>query len=115
MNLFVKGAVRLHAGGISMWKIECDALTKEDWEGLALIAMEKYSLAFREVVGIPRGGLQFAKALEPYRSLGGLLVVDDVLTTGTSMQEYLNKYENSSGLVAFARGLLPDNVKAVWQ
>lgn len=114
MNLFSKGFVVLHSGTTSLWKIECDALTKEDWEGLALIAMEKYSLAFSEVIGVPRGGLQLAKALEPYRSLGGTLIVDDVLTTGNSMNEYLIKYPNSSGLVAFARGIVPDNVKAIW-
>ncbi len=108
MNLFLKEDWIMHSGEKSDFKIECDALTSADWDTIAhLIAKH---LSFINVVGIPRGGLELAEALKKYKKpFGPLLIVDDVLTTGTSMEEmkdtYLEQYKNNIiGVVVFARG-----------
>jgi len=115
MGLFERGEFKLHSGGTSGWKIECDALTEEDIATLALIISEKYK--FRRVKGVPKNpktqgldnGGRLAKALEPYavpadeyaENVTDLLVVDDVLTTGRSM---LEAYEpGTRGVVIFTR------------
>lgn len=109
--LFVHAPIVLHSGGRSNFKIECDALTPADWEGLAAIAQERIigSVAFGEIVGVPRGGLPFAAALQKYVVPGSewWLVVDDVLTTGRSMVEAMTGPKDV-GLVAFARGPIPN-------
>lgn len=106
MSLFIRKDFISHAGIELDFKIECDSLTDEDLETLAFIASTK--LLFRGVIGIPRGGLRFAEALKkweiPNPSLP-LLIVDDVLTTGKSMNEYKEKYSTEfiMGLVIFSR------------
>lgn len=70
---------------------------------------------FNHVVGIPRGGLALAKALESYKVPYlpyPRLVVDDVLTTGASMREFMK--EDDIGLVIFARGPIPENITALF-
>lgn len=108
-NLFQKIDFRSHSRQDLSWKIECDALTDEDWKTLAFIAGQKYY--FDKVVGIPRGGSKFAKELEQYcdliRGKNSILIVDDVLTTGSSMEKYKTKYETCEnfvhGIVVFSR------------
>jgi len=120
-NLLQLGNFTLHAGGNSYFKIECDALKKKDWETLAKIVSVKY--AFGEVYGIPRGGLQFAKALESYIPYPhpNILIVDDVYNTGMSMEKakekFLPKYrdKNIIGVVAFARNPTPNWIKPIFQ
>lgn len=114
--LFKVGNFKLHSGDTSEWKVECDALTTEDWQGLARMAME-FLPPFREVVAIPRGGIPLKAAMDAYVTPDSsrLLVVDDVLTTGNSMYKTMFRYPSSIGLVAFARGPLPPNVYAIWQ
>lgn len=113
MNLFQVGDFTLHSGQRSEWKIDCDALTDADWEGLARIASEILS-PFRFVEGIPRGGMKFARALYPYRSreMGGLLLADDVLTSGESMEQARTfrgyPEAETAGVAAFARGPVPN-------
>ncbi len=115
-SLFQRGAFTLHSGETSSWKIECDALTSEDWDTLATIAMERFTLPFGKVIGIPTGGMAFARALEPYqRASMTILIVDDVLTSGQSMLRELEKEPTGIGLVAFARGPLPFRVAAVFR
>jgi len=92
---------KAHSGDELLWKIECDALSDEDIACLAHLIAIKFS--FSSVVGIPRGGLRLAKALESYASEGPILIVDDVLTTGNSMNEYKKKYPGAKGVVIFAR------------
>lgn len=101
MNLFQIGKFTSHAGNELDFKIECDALTDQDWECFAKLISERCE--FGSVYGIPRGGVKLQKALEkyctpknPYR-----LVVDDVYTTGKSMREAMNK--GDIGYVVFAR------------
>lgn len=113
--LFQQGSFTLASGLPSTWKVECDSLTPADWASLAHIAVERLGLQFVAVVGVPTGGLPFADALRKYEgSWGPTLVVDDVLTTGVSIRTKMAEYHASIGLVAFARGPLPPNVKAVW-
>ncbi len=111
--LFQRGDFTLAGGAHSSWKIECDALTQNDWATLAWMAQEQ-GPAFSRVVGVPRGGLPFAEALELYTADGPTLVVDDVLTTGASILRVMADHPDSVGLVAFARGPLPKGVRALW-
>ena len=60
----VSGDFTLNSGAKSKWKIECDAFTDADWQGLAQLIAES-TAPFHEVVGVPRGGLKLAAALLP--------------------------------------------------
>ena len=89
-KLFSVGDFISHAGLPLKWKIECDAISPEQWSALATMIMEYQTEPFSKVVGIPRGGLALQYALEPYVTEGDhpWLVVDDVYTTGTSFREF---------------------------
>lgn len=121
MNLFQKHRFKMHSGGFSDFKLECDALTPKDWDALAFIASR--GLTFKQAFGIPRGGLKFAKALNQYAtpSSNTILIADDVLTTGGSIKEFQAKLisqgyklENMQNLVVFARGELTPNTIAMF-
>jgi orotate phosphoribosyltransferase len=124
MGLFRLGDFTLRSGVKSRWKIECDALTPADWEALALMASEVLP-PFGAVVGVPRGGVPFAEALSRHALRRGgcrefvpgcdtLLVAEDVVTTGLSMERFLRSYEGKVdyadwiGVCVFARGPCPD-------
>ena len=115
MSLFIREDFISHAGLPLTWKVECDALTDKDYEALAKIVSEK--LTFRDVKGIPRGGIPFEKALKPYCTNDEndpLLIADDVYTTGTSMREVYE--EGAIGIVVLARNKITDDwIKAIWQ
>lgn len=103
------------AGGDELdWKIECDALSDEDWRCIANASVGRLG-QFSGVAYVPTGGRHLAKAFEPYRVAGAnkWLVVDDVWTTGASMRRHVAemKIENWTGFVAFARGPLPSHVQ----
>lgn len=108
MNLFNYGDFTLHSGGGSTFKIDCDALTDNDLQALARIAVNILP-PFGEVYGIPRGGERLAEALKPYATAGDktLLIVDDVLTTGASIIGEFRKravnYQSITSLVIFNR------------
>jgi len=89
-KLFTVGDFISHAGLPLKWKIECDAISPEQWSALATMIMDYQKEPFSKVVGIPRGGLALQYALEPYVTEGEhpWLVVDDVYTTGTSFREF---------------------------
>ncbi len=119
-NLFQHKKFTLHSGGVSNFKIECDAITEEDYKTLAKIISKKYK--FKEVYGVPRGGVPFENALKEFKSNdnNNLLIFDDVLTTGNSMQEAKIKfqdkqYDNVFGVVVFSRGDSPNWIKCVFQ
>ena len=142
MSLFQTGLFQLASGASSNWKIECDALTAADWGTLALMAYEQGLVRyFDRVMGVPRGGLAFARALEPYAQacvrcgvlrthhhepdheyltslVNRVLVVDDVWTTGGSVERFVTANladVQVDVLVAFARtASLPANTRAVW-
>lgn len=121
MNLFNKGEVTLSSGLISDFKIDCDALSDEDIECLAHLISKKFS--FYRVEAVPTGGNRLAKALEKYanRFCQEILIVDDVLTTGNSMERI--KKEKASyahhtrvkGVVVFARGECPNWIYPIFQ
>lgn len=115
-TLFQTGSFSLHSGAVSSWKVECDSLTDEDWLTLAGLIAERVS--FGQVEGVPRGGWPLAEALARYREAEEqtLLIVDDVLTTGRSMEEHRAGRE-AVGFVVFSRRVsvpaLPW-VRALW-
>lgn len=122
MNLFQLGDFTLNSGAKSAWKLECDALTDEDWKALA--AMVKHLVGpFSSVEGVPRGGLKLAEHLLPHVALIGSamhLIVDDVLTTGGSMERLRAAHkgpmgEGITGAVIFARGQCPFWIHPVFQ
>lgn len=115
MNLFQKGDFTLHSGYKTFWKIDCDALTDEDIDTLAFVV--SLSLNFSKVVSVPTGGDRLAKALEKYCDGEdfGTIIVDDVLTTGKSMNEMREKYPDALGIVIFSRGPTPDWIEPLFQ
>ena len=118
MNLFQQGDFKLHSGLSSFWKIEADALTEDDWNTIAKLV--GLNFRFKAVEGVPRGGLLFAEALKPYCatriSIYPILIVDDVLTTGTSMEEQRAGRSNCMGVVLFSRKMeIPDWIYPIWQ
>lgn len=109
MNLFQFGEFRLHSYGLSSdFKIDCDALTDEDIRNVALQLARRLPI-FGVVEGIPRGGLRLAKAMVPYadRFSTLALIVDDVFTTGESMEEKRDFRTQVIGAVIFARSETP--------
>lgn len=120
-TLFKLGEFTLHSASKTKWKIDADALTDKDIQCLAFMLSEKLP-PFSSVVGVPRGGLRIAKALEKYVSTEGpVLVVDDVFTTGKSLEEAVRQlYEKNRSqsiicAVLFSRGPCPDWVTTLSQ
>ena len=99
------GKFKSHSGRLLNYKIECDDLSNKDIACLAYIISRK--LKFKQVIGIPRGGTRLAKALTKYISptSKNILIVDDVYTTGNSMEEAKKKlnYKYTRGAVIFFR------------
>lgn len=111
-HLLQHGTFTLSSGKPSMFKLECEALTEDDWWTIA--AMIARACDFGSVIGVPRGGLLLASELEPFVSeTGPRLVVDDVLTTGGSILKLMRP--GDIGWVVFARGPLPSNVNALFR
>lgn len=116
MNLFQFGDFTLSNGERSTFKIDCDALTDADWECIAYLLSLRLP-AFGRVEGVPRGGLKLAEKMARYATLGNLLIVDDVLTSGRSLLTYAMNHANGStaiGAVVFARGRIPMRVTALF-
>lgn len=117
-TLFIQKDWVTHSGGTAHYKIECDALTDEDIETLAFIVSQKG--AFTHVRGVPHGGTRLAKALEKYRVRRGdgvKLIVDDVLTTGRSMEDAKREtgWSDAVGVVIFARGQCAEWIRPMFQ
>ncbi len=102
-RLFQSGNFTSHAGLELNWKIECDAISDSEWDCLAQMIMDYQKRPFYRALGIPRGGLKLAEALNKYgtddtyiNSVGDIvhrpyLICDDVATTGKSFQEFINE------------------------
>jgi hypothetical protein len=91
MDLFQKGTFTSHAGLQLKWKIECDAISDDEWDAFAIMIIERETRPFSDVIGIPRGGVKLETALLNYVSGNNndpVLIVDDVWTTGTSFKEF---------------------------
>lgn len=116
MSLFQLGQFKLHSGGATPWRINCELLTPEDWDTIAFLG-SKIIGPFSGISGVQSGGEALAKAMSKYITSGPVLICDDVLTTGKSMEDRRDQLRsfNAIGLVAFARNPCPDWVKAVWE
>lgn len=102
-SLFQTGSFKSNSGDVLPWKIDCDILWPDDWECLALMLTEMIS-PFGMVEGVSTGGIKFANALQAHCLPGHpLLIVDDVLTTGRTM-ETVRAGRPSVGAVVFSRG-----------
>jgi len=115
-NLFQLGNFKSHSGETLPWKIDCDALVLQDWTCLARMIAEEVG-AFGRLEGVPKGGLDLMEALRFHRHQylsGPLLIVDDVLTTGRSMEEQ-RAGRDAIGAVVFARGPCPSWVTPLFQ
>jgi hypothetical protein len=120
MNLFKLGDFTLHSGSKAAWKIDCDALTNGDWAALALMLAERLP-PYGLVVPVLRGGRKLATALSQYsQAVNTVLVADDVLTTGESMERVRADVTsrakvNVLGTVVYARGPCPPWVYPLFQ
>ena len=122
IELFQKVDFKSHAGLDLHWKIEMDALSHSEWECIAQMIME-LTPPFKEAIGIPRGGNILGKLMNKHgtgKREDPICIVDDVLTTGGSMNEFRTKrqWRNPSkyiGWVVFARSQSPDWVTALFQ
>jgi len=123
-NLFERGEFTSNAGLTLDFKIDCDALTDEDIETLAKII--GISIGFSKAISVPTGGDRLTAALVPYEDVAydTILIVDDVLTTGGSMERVKNElihddeygeYDEIIGVVVFARGECPDWITPIFQ
>ena len=119
-KLFTVGDFISHAGLPLKWKIECDAISPEQWSALATMIMDYQTEPFSKVVGIPRGGLPLQYALEKYVTEGEhpWLICDDVYTTGTSFREFCTTKETMFAYkwCIFARKTIPsmENINALF-
>lgn len=116
LNLVIDGKFISHSGKELDFKFDCDAFSDKDIEGFAKIISRK--IRFSEVIGIPTGGTRLALALNKYTTYNScLLIVDDVLTTGKSMQEERIKAGRlgTLGAVIIARGPCPDWIHSILQ
>lgn len=128
MSLFKSGEFTLHSGKVSNFLIDAEALTDEDLDALAkLVITQGFNTGkFKQIIGVPRGGLRFAEALKKQSPLDAksstVLLVDDVYTTGESLKAACEEQKKNTsvidiyGLVIFDRsdGMILPWVEAVW-
>jgi hypothetical protein len=113
-NLFRSGdaSFNLKSGGVSSFKIECAALTQDDWKTLAeMIAFR--SNYFGSCTGIKRGIDALAIELQKWVATDPTypyprLFVDDVWTTGASILACMEP--GDIGWVVFARNPIPPEI-----
>lgn len=106
--LFESGEFRLASGATSDFKIQCHMLTMADWQTIARL-MKNRLPSFGSVEGVPTGGWILAEAMRQYANPDGdgpLLIVDDVCSTGGSMERF-RAGRDAIGAVLFARGEVP--------
>ena len=123
MNLFMKKEFFMSSGGFSSFKIECEALSDEDIETIAFIISKKFKFSAVQEIGDshkPRLGIALQKYVDEDSKIR--LIVDDVLTTGRTMEEarYSTWAEYPKdikvlGVVIFARGECPDWITPIFQ
>ena len=123
MDLFQSINFKSHSGLDLSWKIEMDALSDPDWFTIKRMILE-LTPPFREAVGIPKGGVKLGDLLNEHatgKEEDPICIVDDVLTTGESMDYFLTQYQRNRrpftaiGWVVFARTQCPPWVTALFQ
>ena len=95
MDLFQSVNFKSHSGLDLTWKIEMDALGDAEWVAVSKMIMER-TPPFREAVGIQRGGVKLGDLLNEHATGNEedpICIVDDVLTTGNSMEYFLTQYQ----------------------
>ena len=119
-HLFIEEDFTGHSGGQLHWKIEMDALDGAEWKCIARMIMEHETRPFQAAIGIPRGGLTLSTYLNEYSTQNPedpYLIVDDVLTTGGSMDEFKEEHFKDKkvvGWVVFARRKPADWINALF-
>lgn len=112
--LFQTGDFLLSGGERSEWRINVEELDVDSIKTLArLISTE---INFSVVEGVPTGGERLAGELRKHADplSGKLLIVDDVLTTGKSMERQ-RAGRSAIGVVIFSRSQdIPSWIRAVW-
>lgn len=113
-QLIIPGEFVSHSGLRLPFKINCDALSDAEITAIADV-MAKTLPAFSSVEGVPTGGLRLASALRPFASEDGpVLIVDDVCTTGASLEAQRDG-RKAIGVVIFNRGGLPRWCSALFE
>ena len=122
-DLFKSINFKSHSGLNLSWKIECDVLSSSEWFTISKMIME-LTPPFQRAVGIPRGGVKLGDLLNEHATgneKDPICIVDDVLTTGESMEYFLEQYQRNRkpftviGWVVFARVQTPSWVNALFQ
>lgn len=122
VNLFQTGDFTLSSGEKSFFKIECEALTSHDWETLAEMLAQRVP-AFSRVISVPTGGDLLAICMRDHvrPNTQQVLIVDDVLTSGGSMNRARDRLQREEpgvlaiGAVIFAREFTPFWVYPLFQ
>jgi hypothetical protein len=115
MSLLQEGSFTLASGKHSEFKIECDVLTEEDFSTAAYLLVQQLPI-FDQVYWVPTGGERVAEPLYKFSNFdhsdAKILIVDDVWTTGGSVNRYIddNDFDRDKVICAvlFARGDTPD-------
>lgn len=118
MTLFNRYNVphKLSSGIKSHFHIYCDALTTEDLKALAWHCRDELLPDFGSVRSVRSGGDRFAYQLMQFCTYGPVLIVEDVVTTGASIERVHNELGDieAIGICIFARGIPPDWVCSIF-
>jgi hypothetical protein len=128
-GVYVPGEFTSHSGRRLPFKIEADHYTEREMDlfGELIVTRLWGKHHIERVIGMPKsrpGGRDNGGILAQYvrrhltpRAGGWTLIVDDVLTTGNSMEAMRRKAEAAGhfciGAVIDARGLLPPWIRAI--
>lgn len=99
-ELLLSGDFKLASGVSSDFKIDCDAMSNNEIAVCARL-LSKRLPEYGRVIGVPSGGLRLAAAMMPYATSGPLLIVDDVWTTGGSMERFRAGREAIGAVIFF--------------
>ena len=122
-DLFQSIDFKSHSGLDLNWRIECDALSDDEWFTISRMIME-LTPPFQQALGIPEGGVKLGDLLNEHATgneKDPICIVDDVLTTGESMEYFVSQYRRNHrpfmviGWVVFARVRTPSWVQALFQ
>ncbi len=121
MPLFQKGMFSLFSGRSAEWKVDCSALSEEDWECVANLILERCpNFSFVECATDRSSVLR--DLLSTHATSGDILLVDDVLDIELMQMKRLwyrtrMDYHNTEilGYVVFACLPCPTWVRALWQ
>lgn len=104
MTIFNYGNYTLPSGGRSRWKLDLSELNDEEWVEIADIAIRCLPL-FGSVESVPTGGDKLANILHAHRRKDhpNILIVEDVITTGQSMELIRDGRDDAVGLAVFSR------------